>query len=92
MSVSITLTNYHKLYNDKVAAQNDYTALIHKWNALVNKTKAERKEHRTLEVKYNVLVDKTRAERIAMNEEKARLQGKYDDLLKDYKLITSGLD
>ena len=81
MSVQITHNEYIKLHAEKMVAEDklkkettDYTALIHKWNALV---------------------DKTRAERIAKNEEKAkmvRLQGKYDDLLKDYKLITARLD
>tara|TARA_R110001606_G_scaffold70325_1_gene160779 strand:- start:1156 stop:1485 length:330 start_codon:yes stop_codon:yes gene_type:complete len=109
MSVQITHNEYIKLHAEKMVAEDklkkettDYTALIHKWNALVDTTKSERKkhlalveEHRALEVKYNALVDKTRAERIAKNEEKAkmvRLQGKYDDLLKDYKLITARLD
>jgi len=102
MSVQITHNEYIKIYAEKLIAEDklkkattDYTALIHKWNALVDTTKSERKERRALDERYHAFVNKTKAERIAMNEEKdkmVRLQGKYDDLLKEYKLITATLD
>tara|TARA_R110002074_G_scaffold8349_1_gene34686 strand:+ start:203 stop:511 length:309 start_codon:yes stop_codon:yes gene_type:complete len=102
MTVQISHDEYIKIYAEKLIAEDKlkkettaYTALIHKWNDLVKQTKSEREERRALDERYHAFVNKTKEERLAMNEEKAkmvRLQDKYDELLKDYKLITSGMD
>ena len=60
---------------------DERNALIHKWNALVNKTKAERAE-RIAEVKAHKYAE----------AQHCKLKDKYDDLLKEYKLVTAGMD